>query len=645
MNQENALELLAETEVLIRKRDYNQALETAQLVLKVATDNNMYAVRGKASSMIGSIYSELHDLQSALKFFQESLESFEHIDAKIDIAKNLSNISIVYSRQSDNQRALEYCLKALSINQELDFKEGIARSLGNLGLINDNISNYPEALENYLRAFAIFEELGKTEEAVKNLNNVGNVYKDISDYSRALYFHHKAMALNEKLGIKQGIAVNLSNIGIVYKELADFPNALQCYFKALEINTELSNRNSMANNLGNIGIVYSMQGDYTTALEYFNKALSIFKEIGNRLGIASNLGNIGNLYLEQSDFSSALKYFEETLANFEELGVTIGIVISLLGLGTLFANNKFEGYNFFKAEQFLLRGIEMAESIGAKKNLYDMHRVLSDLYKQEGKWKESRESFEKFYQIERDVQNEESKKQALNLAYERQTAEKEKLIEVERARALATDKILANILPANITERLIKGDKKIADTYHNVSVLFTDIVGFTNITSRLPATELIDLLDIVFTRFDTICKKYGLEKIKTIGDAYMAVCGAPVLYENHAERTAFAALEMMEDFSIEKRFSIPIDIGFRIGLHSGSVVAGIIGENKYSYDLWGDAVNTASRMESYGEEDKIHVSEEFRNSAGDGFTFLERGEIDIKGKGKMKTYFLEKITL
>jgi len=212
--------------------------------------------------------------------------------------------------------------------------------------------------------------------------------------------------------------------------------------------------------------------------------------------------------------------------------------------------------------------------------------------------------------------------------------------------AHATDEILANILPPTITERLLKGEKKIADTHEQVSVLFVDIVGFTTLSTKIPARELIDILDTIFTRFDTICKKHGLEKIKTIGDAYMAVCGAPVALEDHAQRAAQAALEMLEGVVIEQKFSIPVELGVRIGLHTGSVVAGIIGENKYSYDLWGDAVNTASRMESHGEAGKIHVSEEFKHAVetlhATSLQFIRRGEMDIKGKGIMSTFFLER---
>ncbi|MBK9249509.1 MAG: adenylate/guanylate cyclase domain-containing protein [Ignavibacteria bacterium] len=209
---------------------------------------------------------------------------------------------------------------------------------------------------------------------------------------------------------------------------------------------------------------------------------------------------------------------------------------------------------------------------------------------------------------------------------------------------------------------MVAGEKMIAETYENVSVFFSDIVGFTKLSQQVSAEELVRMLNGIFTQFDQIARKHGLEKIKTIGDAYMAVAGAPTVHENNAERAAFFALEVAE---IMKNYHTDMGekIDIRIGLHSGSAVAGIIGENKFAYDLWGDAVNTAARMESHGEPGKIHVSEEFLKKllmvngvwlmdVADEFsaltinhlplTIIPRGEMEIKGKGMMKTYFLEK---
>ncbi len=311
-------------------------------------------------------------------------------------------------------------------------------------------------------------------------------------------------------------------------------------------------------------------------------------------------------------------------------------------LGQLYNREQFDGYDNERAIEYLQRSIATIRALEVHEfEFRNSYKLLVQLFKKRGDTAKALEALEKYMELEHEVRSVEARKQATKFDYEHKTAEREKTLAVERALSKATREILANILPPTITERLLNGEKKIADSHQCVSVLFIDIVGFTKMSTKLPAGELIDILDIVFTRFDTICKKHGLEKIKTIGDAYMAVCGAPVAVENHAERTALAALEMLEDFSMEQRFSVPIDLGFRIGLHSGSVVAGIIGENKYAYDLWGDAVNTASRMESHGEAGKIHASEEFRNSVGSEFIFSERGEMEIKGKGKMKTYFLE----
>lgn len=209
-------------------------------------------------------------------------------------------------------------------------------------------------------------------------------------------------------------------------------------------------------------------------------------------------------------------------------------------------------------------------------------------------------------------------------------------IDAEKAKSEA---LLLNILPATIAEQLKTDSRAIADGFADVSVLFSDIVGFTQMSARMSPQELVQRLDEVFTRFDAITRELGLEKIKTIGDAYMVASGIPVQREDHAKAICQMALRMqacLVEMSKDSGFSL----GVRIGINSGPVVAGVIGKNKFIYDVWGDTVNTASRMESHGAEGSIHVTEEtYRRVEGD-FLFEPRGEIEVKGKGKMRTYFL-----
>jgi guanylate cyclase len=211
-------------------------------------------------------------------------------------------------------------------------------------------------------------------------------------------------------------------------------------------------------------------------------------------------------------------------------------------------------------------------------------------------------------------------------------------IEGEKHRA---ERLLLNVLPAPIAERLKQGEATIADRYDSVTVLFADIAGFTPLAARLRAHEVVVVLDEIFSAFDAIADRYGLEKIKTIGDAYMMVGGLPERVEDHAQRVANAALEMcafIERFAAERGFTITM----RIGIHSGDVVAGVIGRRKFSYDLWGDTVNTASRMESHGAPGRVHASEATRTRLDGDFVCTDRGTIDVKGKGEMRTFWIER---
>ncbi len=202
-----------------------------------------------------------------------------------------------------------------------------------------------------------------------------------------------------------------------------------------------------------------------------------------------------------------------------------------------------------------------------------------------------------------------------------------------------SNNLLLNILPPKIARQLKDGSKPVADGFGNVTILFADIVGFTKLSESYPPHELVDLLNEIFSAFDNLCERLHLEKIKTIGDAYMVAAGLPEPREDHAVAIAEMALAMQQELA-RINTSKKIDIALRIGINSGPVVAGVIGKKKFIYDLWGDAVNTASRMESHSLPGEIQVTESTYELLKNKYNFEPRGEIEIKGKGKMTTYFL-----
>ena len=203
-----------------------------------------------------------------------------------------------------------------------------------------------------------------------------------------------------------------------------------------------------------------------------------------------------------------------------------------------------------------------------------------------------------------------------------------------------SESLLRNILPGPIAERLKANPGNIADSFLDVTILFVDIVGFTKLSETIAPDALVSLLNNVFSEMDDLTDKYGLEKIKTIGDAYMVVAGAPERRPDHTEAMAAMSLEIKGRFAkLNKAGQNPLD--FRIGIHSGPVVAGVIGKKKFSYDMWGDSVNTAARMESQGLPGEIQVTARVRDVLKDKFLFVERGLVDIKGKGEISTYLLK----
>ena len=209
-------------------------------------------------------------------------------------------------------------------------------------------------------------------------------------------------------------------------------------------------------------------------------------------------------------------------------------------------------------------------------------------------------------------------------------------LDEERARSQS---LLLNILPQAIIDRLDAGEATIADRYDSVTVLFSDLVGFTAISSDLEPHQLVSELNRLFSEFDALCERFEVEKIKTIGDAYLAVVGLPGTREDHALAAAELALGMVEAVGRLKA-STGRDWKIRIGIHSGPVVAGVIGTLKFVYDVWGDTVNVASRLESSSEPNAIHVSDAVAAALGGAFELRDRGTVELKGKGQTATHLL-----
>ncbi len=209
-------------------------------------------------------------------------------------------------------------------------------------------------------------------------------------------------------------------------------------------------------------------------------------------------------------------------------------------------------------------------------------------------------------------------------------------VEEERRKVLD---LMNLILPAQIAERLQNKQEVIADRFESVTVLFADMVGFTPLSARLPPEKLVAMLDTIFSDFDALLDRHGLEKIKTIGDAYMVAAGVPSPRKDHAVAVAAAALEMQAAAKARSReWGEAFEL--RIGIHIGPLVAGVIGKRRFIYDLWGDTVNTAARMESHGIPGEIQVSEDMWHEIHNDFDLAERGVINVKGKGPMRTWLL-----
>jgi class 3 adenylate cyclase/uncharacterized protein HemY len=614
----------------------NDSSNEAQLLAEQAhaRANQEHYAKGIAEALCTLSWRDMlsGNPREALRQAESALAIAEDLDIKILTARISTTIGGIYKSISEYGKAFEYFMRTLALRREIGDTGGVAAALGNIGIISALTSNYSEAIEYQRQSLALEEELGNIRGEALSLNEIGNVYWYTSDYGNALEYYLKAYQKFEEIADKRGTAFVLNNIGLIYNTISEYDKALHYFMQALAIKEEINDKNGAALTLANIGNSYFAMSDYSKALEYFSNALLIQEELGDQHGMAGSLAGIGEVHYYNLQYSDALEFLLQSLKMYESIGDKRNSAYVNFQLGGLYAEKSFPEADPAKAIEYISNALELAETIGTKELIFKAHSVLAEFYEGNRNWEKAHYHYKRFHEMEKEVYNEESMKKIQDLEHQ----QKFMAMELEKK---ATFKILNRVLPRQIVDRVKNGEENIADKFPSASVLFADIVGFTPLAEKLGADEVLKLLSSIFSHFDNLCEKFGVEKIKTVGDSYMAASGIPVECEDHLLKIAKLAIAMQEDIKVNLDFKIP-ELSIRIGIHTGEVIAGVLGTQKLSYDIWGDTVNTAARMESHGEPDMIHCTEEVFKALNNDFIFKERGEMEIKGKGVMKTYFL-----
>ncbi len=536
--------------------------------------------------------------------------SFNEIN-DFDLALKYSEELIVLSRQSSNNEYLSYGY----------FQKGYAKQ-------------YSGDLEGALEAYFQSAEVAKKENKV---SNEGTSYAAIAD---------------------------------VYAISENQINAMLYYKRAINIlrKTLTDNKDSvlLASTILNAGDALLTNKKYDSALVYFQESGDLFEQVDYATGKAYNLGNIGIVYANTGKNGLAEQNINEAIGILEESEDYYPISVYLMAMADIYVEKE----EHQTAIDYAHKSLDLAKKYGLIEQLADANEKLAELYEGIGDKVTSYAHYKEHISYRDSLLNIEKVQQLANLRTDFEVSQKQvevELLETQKRNQLIvlgfigllllaslwfyrtiskekkkSEKLLLNILPEDTAKELKASGKVKAQQYDSVTVLFTDFKGFTSYSEHLSPEALVETVDFYFSKFDTIIDKHGLEKIKTIGDAYMCAGGLHDSQKDHAQRMVHAAFEIAAFVEATKKDIAASDLTFdiRIGINSGPVVAGVVGTKKFAYDIWGDTVNVASRMESMSEPGKINISSSTYELIKSDFDCDYRGEIEAKNRGKIKMYFV-----
>jgi class 3 adenylate cyclase/Tfp pilus assembly protein PilF len=553
-------------------------------------------------------------------------------------------------RHQNRTKARRLSREALKLAMKDNYQNGQGHALLNLGFQELSNSDFNSAFNNFNKALDIFKESEFLDGIAQAYYNLGIVYLRVGDYDLAMKFQQKSLKINMSINNNLNVARCKNQIGFISTQFGLYDIAIKEYNESLALMKELDYKAGIASIYLAMGILFMENKDFSKAKNYMKESLILRTQSNETDAICNSMNYLADVYLKEGNTLEAKKYLEKalSLAGEQKSKFTAGICRLKTNMGKTYADME----DYEKA----FKHFNEALTLAIKSNLhYQLPSVYLQLYKMYKSIKEFDKALgyhEKYHESKQKVNSLNATARLKNLQLRSKIQLQEKKVEIHRLKTVElkkrnkiinqerkkSDELILNILPKKIVQELkLKGKAK-ARLHHNVSVLFIDFVSFTKTTEVYSAEDLVQNLDSYFSAFDEIISRYNLEKIKTIGDAYMAAGGVPVPDKEHAYNAVSAAIAILD---YTNKTSNPYFIP-RIGIHSGPVIAGIVGKKKYTYDIWGDTVNVASRMESSGEPGKINISGNTRKLIKDQLNCIYRGKIYAKNKGNIDMYFIEK---
>jgi len=559
--------------------------------------------------------------------------------AKLDLLRQLS-----FNELNDFSLAIKYTEELISLAKSTNNHEKLFHGYYASGNKHKSIGELDVALNRFFISAKIAKSNNYTRFLGMAYIGIADVYSIIGDFSNSQNYYSKAIEILRKENLEPNLLGSaLLNAGDDAFLNNQFDKALGYFEEAGIIYERIDFKIGMAYNSGNIGMVYAELGKDVLAEQNINEAILILEEIRDYYPISVYLNYMSDIYAKKQDWTQAFSYAERSL----DLAIQYNL------------KDQISGAYLQLSELYELRGLT-AKSLKFYKN----HIIYRDSVTNISAVQEManlRTNFEVSQkQTEVDLLDQQKRNQKLvSIAtgaglvlfltiaigfYRRNKfiAKSKLIVENEKQRS---DDLLLNILPEETAKELKDKGKVQAKRFESVSVMFTDFKGFTSFSDKLSPEELVDSIDFYYSKFDDIIEKHGLEKIKTVGDAYMCAGGLPFPTKDHPFQMVEAALEIAEFVNESKKVDPDAMTRFdiRIGINTGPVVAGVVGKKKFAYDIWGDTVNIASRMESNSEPGKVNISDNTYQLIKDQYQCSYRGEIDAKNKGLMKMYFVDDI--